>query len=392
VTSLLHDALARVPAAVPLAAGAALAAGMALRAFPTLRAPRPLAGLGLACTIATLGPRLPGFLLVHATVLFFAAGLLGVGGQATAVARARRWRAGLAAIVVVALLFLGSRAYGLDQPGAWGDTGLAFFYLDMWLVLRLVTFLWEAGAGRVGDLTPSRYAAWALLPFTIAGPVVRYSELRPFLAAPAPPARWGAVLRRLAPAALALAAGLVVVPAVDLALARSVHADALGAKALRLFGLGPWGFYWATAGLFGIVEASGMMCGLQIPRSFDSPFGRRNLSEFWARWNMTATRVFREYAFMNRWGLSRPNPYLNSVVVFALCGAWHATNAYWIGWGLLHGVGFAAFLWFKQRAAPRLPEAWGGSLAWRLTSAAGTYAFVCLCWYVPSKLVQRLTG
>jgi alginate O-acetyltransferase complex protein AlgI len=386
----LADALARVPAAVPLAAAAALVAGVALRWLPALRAPAPLAAVGLGCTTAALGARIPGLLLVHGAVLAFTVGLLGVG-RASLAARARRWRIGLAAITVVALGFLAARARGLDVPAP-GPAGLTFLYLDMWLALRLVTFLWEAGAGRVPDLTPVRYAAWALLPFSIAGPVVRYSELRPFLAGPGAPAPWGAVLRRLLPAVLALAAGLVLIPAVDLALARSAHGGGLGAKALRLFGLGPWGFYWATAGLFGVVEAGGMLCGLEVPPSFDSPFGRRNLSEFWSRWNMTATRVFREYAFMNRWGLSRPSPYLNSVIVFGLCGAWHATNAYWIGWGLLHGAGFAAFLWFRERAAPRLPEAWARSRAWGAASAAATYAFVCLCWYLPAKLVERLAG
>ena len=42
--------------------------------------------------------------------------------------------------------------------------------------------------------------------------------------------------------------------------------------------------------------------GIELPTSFNYPFGQTNISEFWARWNMTVTRICRDYLFYNRWG------------------------------------------------------------------------------------------
>jgi hypothetical protein len=391
VIAAAREALAAVPAPVATTIACALASGLALRCFPALRGAPALAALGLCSTALVGGRGALGVLGVHLVILAITLRVLGTK-PVPARHRSWRWKAGVASIGALVLVFFAGRAYGVEAPRGSPPVAIPLLFLDMWLVLRLVTFLWEAGSGRIADLSPSRYAAWALLPFTIGGPVLRYSELRPFLDAPPPPAPWNAVARRLAPALGALVGGFGLVPLVDVALRRYGHGDSTGAKALQVLLLGPWGFYWATAGLFGVMEASALLCGLTLPRSFESPFGRRNLAEFWARWNMTATRVFRDYAFMNRWGLARPNVYLNSLIVFGLCGAWHATNAYWIGWGLLHGLGFAIFLFFRQRVASRLPAGWLDSPYWRGGCAAATYLFVCSAWYVPSKLLQLVTG
>jgi D-alanyl-lipoteichoic acid acyltransferase DltB (MBOAT superfamily) len=158
------------------------------------------------------------------------------------------------------------------------------------------------------------------------------------------------------------------------------------AKMAQVLLLGPWGFYMSFAGNCCLMEVFSRFWGIDLPRSFDRPFGRRNLSEFWNSWNTTATRVFREYVFMARWGLKRPIVGLNILIVFLICGAWHGLNAYWLLWGALHGIAFWGFLTFRRKTSTwevRIPARLGRAL-----SQALTYLFVCSCWYLPSKLLS----
>src|SRR5205814_3189155 len=230
-----------------------------------------------------------------------------------------------------------------------GGIDVVMLVLHMWLVLRAVTFFWELGAGRIALPPPRHFALWYLLPFTLAGPVLRYSEFEPFLrslsrqGSPVPPltGTWvRTVGQGLGELVLAVACSWF---SAEL-LARASGHWVTAVKGLNIFFFAPWGFLWLAGGTFHVMEAAASLWALTLPPSFNAPFGRPNLSEFWANFNMTATRVFRDYVFMTRWGLKRPNLYLNAVLVFVFCGAWHSFNAYWLLWGLLHGLGFALFL------------------------------------------------
>jgi D-alanyl-lipoteichoic acid acyltransferase DltB (MBOAT superfamily) len=65
---------------------------------------------------------------------------------------------------------------------------------------------------------------------------------------------------------------------------------------------------------------------------------------------------------------------------------WHGTNLYWALWGLLHGMGFCVFMWYranKGRAILRPLMFFENDFVGRVT----TYVFVCMCWALPSKLL-----
>jgi membrane protein involved in D-alanine export len=167
------------------------------------------------------------------------------------------------------------------------------------------------------------------------------------------------------------------------ALVRLSHAGTAGtavvSKAVTLFFLGPWSFYWTIAGAFLFLASLGELHGLHVGPSFDRPFFQTNIADFWARWNMTATTVFRELLFYNRWGLRRFHPYVNTMLVFLAVGLWHGSNLYWISFGLLHGAYFCSFLWFRSWSGRPRFSRWAGTLL--------TYFCVCTAWYLPSKFV-----
>jgi D-alanyl-lipoteichoic acid acyltransferase DltB (MBOAT superfamily) len=73
-----------------------------------------------------------------------------------------------------------------------------------------------------------------------------------------------------------------------------------------------------------------------------------------------------------------------------MVGLWHAANAYWILWGFLHGLVFCSFLlWrnFKARLG-HLPLR--GTRISQIAARSFTYFWVCACWYLPSKIIQKL--
>jgi alginate O-acetyltransferase complex protein AlgI len=153
--------------------------------------------------------------------------------------------------------------------------------------------------------------------------------------------------------------------------------------------IAPLNIYFELAGTYHLMEAFALCWGLRLPPSFDNPFLRNNIAEFWKHWNITITSFFRDYLFFNRWGLSKPNLYLNTMLLFIALGLWHAFNWYWGVWGALQGLGFCVYLAWRnlQRGAPQNQHP--SRHSW-IIGAACTYLFLCITIYLPSKIVIGL--
>ena len=113
------------------------------------------------------------------------------------------------------------------------------------------------------------------------------------------------------------------------------------------------------------------------------------MSAFWMNWNMTATFVFRDYLFYNRWGRGTYNIYVNTILLFTLVGLWHEANAYWILWGFLHGLLFCCFLLWRKYNQRLGHDPLRGTPLSRTAGRALTYFCVCILWYLPSKILQK---
>jgi len=153
-------------------------------------------------------------------------------------------------------------------------------------------------------------------------------------------------------------------------------------KLLHLYLLAPWGWYLQAAALAGMMRDAGALAGISVPENFKSPFLATNISDFWSRWNIGATRAFRDILFFNRFGLSFYNPYLNTMIVFLAMGAWHAVNPYWLLFGFIHGIGFCIYIALGARLD------WSNHWKLRLLGWCLTYLFVCTCWALPPQLIR----
>ncbi len=340
--------------------------------------------IGLPAALAYFRAAFPGFLLVVCLAHLVTRALGSVAN------RARRWRWTTGVLALLIVTFTAGRLGRWDQPQplAPGGWPVALCTLDMWLALRVVTLVWEVGSGKIPPPPLAALLGWLCFPMTLGGPLIRYAELPQ--SAAVQPGLWRsrAWWADLGLGSAKLAAGTLLgmvppMPATANAGVRLVHGAALVLIA------GPIGFYLTFAGYFHLMQTLARPTGIVLPDSFNRPFGRENISEFWANWNMTATRVFRDYVFYSRWGLRRHHVYANTIVLFTLVGLWHGANAYWILWGVLHGVMFCAFLvWLKWEAARgrrgRAAIGTPGDAASRIV----TYLGVCVAWYLPSKILR----
>jgi D-alanyl-lipoteichoic acid acyltransferase DltB (MBOAT superfamily) len=292
-------------------------------------------------------------------------------------------------MLVLATVFTLGRVLHWEQPVSIGTSvSVVLYSLEMWAVLRLMTLFWEVGSGVVPLPSLNSYVVWISLPFTLVGPLLRFSQMPRTVKSDRQLWRSSDWWLELTASTAKLAAGL------GLSLTQSMMLNqwpqSQWSKAGLTFVTGPIGFYLVTAGYFQLMEVLGRPAGFQLPPSFNLPIGRQNVSEFWMNWNMTATFTFRDYLFYNRWGMNTYNVYLNTMILFTLVGLWHAANAYWILWGFLHGLLFCSFmLWRKHRNVIGEFPLRGNAIS-LAAARVFTYVCVCMCWYIPSKVIQRV--
>jgi D-alanyl-lipoteichoic acid acyltransferase DltB (MBOAT superfamily) len=377
---------------ISYAPAAIIASAAAVLCLPLLRRQYGYLVLSLLVASVVYWNQFFGYLLWIVLVFAFARIVEGVT-PLEAKLQKKRWTYACAGMLVVIAIFFAGSVHILDLVSV-----RAFGVLwklpdhDMWLLLRTISFLWEFGSGRLKKPGFVDYVIWISFPFTLLGPLIRASEFFPqygnaaserVLSKIVDQKWWRKLL--LASAQMIIGAGLDRVTAVlsDL----GPHWP----KLFIVFGTGPWAFFLATSGTFHLMECLAHLWGIELPPSFNYPFGQMNLREFWARWNMTVTRICTDYLFYNRWGFRKANVYFNLMMVFLAVGLWHGMNPYWGTWGILHGIGFCVYVWYRtDRERFAFARSIGTQRLREIGSAGATYVFVCLCWYVANKIVLGL--
>ncbi len=371
---------------VVLGLAIAVAVSLLISLIPLSRGNIFLTLLSLAGAVVYHWWAFPGFVIVSGIAY------LAVLWLNTHTNRSRRWNWACALLVLLLVVFASGRLLHWDRLAiSVHSVPVLVYSLDMWLMLRLVTLFWEVGSGAVAVPSPSRFVLWVCLPFTLGGPLLRFSEMPGAVHADRQLWRSSTWWRAAAAAAATLILGIALGVGQQQMGARWPHAHLLN-NAIATFVTGPFGFYLSTAGYFRLMEVLALPSGFKLPPSFNYPIGRENISAFWMNWNMTATFVFRDYLFYNRWGRQTYNVYFNTLFLFTLVGFWHASNAYWILWGFLHGLLFCTFLLWRKYGTRFDKVPLRGTPASRMAARVLTYFSVCMCWYLPSKIIQKLPG
>ena len=229
--------------------------------------------------------------------------------------------------------------------------GISFF------TFQLVSYAIDVHRGAVKverDLT--RFAAYILMfPHLIAGPIVRYADIRDEMHAD-----------RRATAHLGLGFQYFIVGLCQKVLVANTvapladHAFAadpahLGSGAAWL---GIWAYtlqiYFDFCGYSNMAIGLALMLGFTFPKNFDYPYVAQSITDFWRRWHMSLSSWFRDYVYIplggNRHGLIQT--VRNLLIVFFLTGLWHGAAWRFIAWGLYHG----AFLMLERFGLGRILE------------------------------------
>jgi D-alanyl-lipoteichoic acid acyltransferase DltB (MBOAT superfamily) len=376
------------PYAPGLLAGAA--ATLVLLATHPARRLKVLPGLGVAIAVFVYGGGIAGVVLLHGAAFWFARALTGAQ-WAGARGEARRWQLARVAMAVLAAVALLGRAAGwMSWQIPVSRFEWAPLYLDVLMFARLEALLWEVGSGRVTRVNLEAFVTWSALPLGLFGPMLRFSEWlaqdKAGLEDPGSDERRRAL--RLLGLGFAQLAALLVLVTVRPALTPAGGVLPLWLKVADWFGFNPWRFYLGAAGYSNLLIAAGAWTGIRLPTVFDRPFGRPNLSAFWANWNIPVTSLARDVMFYGRWGVGRGDAYVSAIAVFLVIGLWHAGNAYWVVWGLMHGVGYCVFLAYTRRL--RAGDHLARSVQAIVPGGLVTYLFVCGCWAFAPQVVRLL--
>jgi alginate O-acetyltransferase complex protein AlgI len=76
--------------------------------------------------------------------------------------------------------------------------------------------------------------------------------------------------------------------------------------------------------------------GIQLPRNFKEPYLSKSPREFWRRWHVTLSFWLRDYVYLKLGGNSK---YVRNIaIVFVACGLWHGAGWNFIVWGTYHAL------------------------------------------------------
>jgi alginate O-acetyltransferase complex protein AlgI len=253
----------------------------------------------------------------------------------------------------------------LPHPDLRLPLGISFF------TFQLVSYLVDVYRGQVQPESKlARFATYILMfPHLIAGPIVRYAEIRDELAVRTHDfARFGLGLQYfIVGLCQKVLVANTLAPLADHAF--GLHNSVLDAGTAWL-GLLAYTLqiFFDFCGYSNMAIGLAFMFGFTFPRNFDYPYSSRSISEFWRRWHMSLSFWFRDYVYIplggNRGGTLAT--LRNLGIVFFLTGLWHGAAWNFIFWGLFHG----AFLLAERQGVGALLRRLPSPLAWAYTVLA----------------------
>ena len=211
-----------------------------------------------------------------------------------------------------------------------------------------------------------------LFPQLIAGPILRYGDLKTALHARRRPEA-KALERGMALFLLGLAAKVLLANPLGEIWEELHLAPGMGLAWMALIGFALQ-IYFDFFGYSLMAMGIGGMLGFPIARNFDRPYTAVSMTDFWRRWHITLQRWFRDYVYIPLGGSRRgtARTALNLLVVWLLTGLWHGASWNFVLWGLYDFLLLAMEKFLLK----------GFSDRHRVISRVGTLFFVLLGWAV----------
>ncbi len=99
--------------------------------------------------------------------------------------------------------------------------------------------------------------------------------------------------------------------------------------------------YFDFCGYSDMAIGLGKMLGFEFPKNFDYPYTSKTITEFWRRWHISLGQWFKDYLYFPLGGSrvsTRLRLVFNLMFVWLMTGIWHGANMTFILWGVIYGV------------------------------------------------------
>ena len=98
--------------------------------------------------------------------------------------------------------------------------------------------------------------------------------------------------------------------------------------------------YFDFSGYSDMAIGLGKIFGFDFPENFNYPYISKSITEFWRRWHMSLGTWFRDYVYIPLGGnrVKKSRWFFNIAVVWALTGLWHGAAWNFVVWGLYMAV------------------------------------------------------
>lgn len=235
------------------------------------------------------------------------------------------------------LVGVANSSFGLSipVPGFTIPVGISFY------TFQILSYVADVYSGKVevqknfADL----FLYISFFPQLIAGPIVKYGDIREQLAVRS------LTLDKLTDGIRRFTLGLSkkVLISNSAALVAAAAFDAENPSSLLCFSGAVCyclQLYFDFSGYSDMAIGLAKMFGFDLCENFNYPYSAITIRDFWKRWHISLTSWFREYVYFplggNRKGKART--ILNRLTVFFLTGLWHGANFTYILWGMWHGL------------------------------------------------------
>lgn len=231
--------------------------------------------------------------------------------------------------------------------------GISFY------TFQAVSYVADVSWGQVkAERNPLDFAAYlTFFPQLIAGPIVRYSDVRGALK------NRKITLEDFSDGAMRFCVGLGKKVLIANVLAETT-ADFAAAETQSVL------FFWLYAlcnaltiyfdfsGYSDMAIGLGKIFGFSFPENFRHPFASRSVAEFWRRWHITLGSWFRDYVYIPLGGsrCSLIRQLRNLLVVWAFTGLWHGASWTFVLWGLYFALFLIMERLFLGKLLERLPR------------------------------------
>jgi len=279
------------------------------------------------------------------------------------------------------------------------DAGLALSTDIRWfgfsyIAFRLLSILLDSLKGRKTDLSAGEFLVYVCFPPALsAGPIDRWDRFaKEYKAHPV-----SGFTEDLQSGLGRIAIGLF---------RKFILADALAKMALSAQNAGQFihkGWAWAAvfayalqiyfdfSGYSDIAIGLGTLFGIHLPKNFDHPYLKPDLTKFWSSWHMTLTQWIRSYVFNPltrslRASKEHPMPQwlivlITQLTTMLLIGLWHGVTVNYVIWGLWHGIGLFVHQLYSRRTSAWLRSKGSAfQKIYTLCSTCFTILYVTLGW------------